>query len=60
MVKCRKKRTISLEHLKKMQDGRKKKAIIKKRIANLEEKGLMKDVPMGYNERLLSGLRRTK
>lgn len=54
----KKKRTISPEHLAKMQEGRKKAQLRKKRIARLNEHGLSDDVPMTNTERMLNSVRR--
>lgn len=56
--KAKKKRTISPEHLAKMQEGRKKAQLRKKRMARLNEHGLSGDVPMSKTERMLDSVRR--
>lgn len=56
--KTKTKRTISPEHLAKMQEGRKKAQLYKKRIARLNEHGLSDDVPMTNTERMLNSVRR--
>lgn len=56
--KTKKKRTISPEHLAKMQEGRRKAQLHKKRIARLNEHGLSDDVPMTRTERMLNSVRR--
>lgn len=56
--KTKTKRTISPEHLAKMQEGRKKAQLYKKRIARLNEYGLSDDVPMTNTERMLNSVRR--
>lgn len=55
-----KKRTITPEHLAKMQEGRKHAAVRRNRISELEELGLNKTVPMTYTERILSQAKRKK
>lgn len=56
--KTKTKRTISPEHLAKMQEGRKKAQLYKKRIARLNEHGFSDDVPMTNTERMLNSVRR--
>lgn len=56
--KTKKKRTISPEHLAKMQEGRKKAQLRKKRVARLNEHGLIDNVPMTKTERMLNSVRR--
>lgn len=56
----KKKRTISPEHLLKMQEGRKKAQAIRERTKRLDERGLAKAAPMGYTERLLSQVKRKR
>lgn len=56
--KTRKKRTISPEHLAKMQEGRKKAQLRRKRVARLNEHGLSDNVPMTKTERMLNSVRR--
>lgn len=56
--KTRKKRTISAEHLAKLQEGRKQAQIYKQRMKQLSEHGFSDNVPMGYTERLLNSVRR--
>lgn len=56
--KTKKKRTISPEHLAKMQEGRKKAQLRRKRVARLNEHGLIDNVPMTKTERMLNSVRR--
>jgi hypothetical protein len=56
----KKKRTISPEHLAKMQAGRKRARMIRKRAKELDERGVGREVPMGYTDRLLSQAKRRK
>lgn len=56
--KTKKKRTISPEHLAKMQEGRKKAQLHRKRVARLNEHGLSDNVPMTKTERMLNSVRR--
>lgn len=56
--KTKTKRTISPEHLAKLQEGRKKALLYKKRVALLDERGFSDDVPMTKTERMLNSLRR--
>lgn len=56
--KTKKKRTISPEHLAKMQEGRKKAQLRRKRVARLNEHGLSDNVPMTKTERMLNSVRR--
>ena len=56
----RKKRTLSPEHLAKMQEGRRRAQMIRKREKELDERGVGRDAPMGYTDRVLSQARRRK
>lgn len=56
--KTKKKRTISPEHLAKMQEGRKKAQLRRKRVARLNEHGLSDNAPMTKTERMLNSVRR--
>lgn len=56
--KTKTKRTISPEHLAKMQEGRKKALLHKKRVALLDERGFSDDVSMTKIERMLNSVRR--
>lgn len=56
----KKKRMISPEHLAKMQAGRKRAQMIRKREKELDERGVGREAPMGYTDRLLSQAKRRK
>lgn len=56
----KKKRTISPEHLAKMQAGRKRAQMIRKREKELDELGVGREAPMGYTDRLLLQAKRRK
>ena len=56
--KSGKKRTISPEHLAKMQEGRKRVARSRARVADLKERGISTEVPMTNSQRMLNSVRR--
>lgn len=53
-----KKRTISPEHLAKMQEGRKRAKVHRERMTMIEEHGLLKEMPLTETERRLNSVRR--
>lgn len=56
----KKKRTISPEHLAKMQEGKKQAKLKRERISRLESRGLSTDVPMSRTEKALNSVRNRK
>lgn len=54
----RKKRTISPEHLAKMQEGRKRKAEMERREKVVRDKGLMMEAPETNASRIVRTMRR--
>ena len=58
--KSKKKRTISPEHLKKMQEGKKNKKIMEQRLAEMESRGLLKLEPVGYAQSILNQIKKKK
>lgn len=54
----RTKRTITPEHLAKMQEGRKRAAVQRKRMAELKDSGLYMEQPVSPTERLLNSVKR--
>ena len=61
MVKrSKKKRTISPEHLQKMQEGKKNKKKMEQRLAEMEDRGLLKSEPVGYMQSILNKIKKKK
>lgn len=58
--KTKKKRTISPEHLKKMQKGKKNKKIMEQRLRDMEDRGLLKSEPVGYTQSILNKIKKKK
>ena len=54
----KKKRTLSPEHIKKMQEGRKKAKVRREREAKLKERGFNKDIDKGKFKKMLDKLKR--
>lgn len=53
-----KKRTITPEHLAKMQEGRRRAKVHRERLAALKEKGMDQDLPVSEVDRLLNSVKR--
>lgn len=54
----KKKRTLSPEHIKKMQEGKKRAKVRREREVKLKERGFNKDVNKGKYEKMLDNLKR--
>lgn len=55
---AKKKRTLSPEHLQKMQEGRKRAKLRKKRLEILKEKGLVFPVEKSKYEKMIDKMKR--
>lgn len=53
-----KKRTITPEHLAKMQEGRRKAKVHRERLEQLKSAGIYQEVPISETDRLLNSVRR--